>query len=107
MASDAPATDYLGLLEAERADLRRQLAELGGLNYDPNFADSSQVTAERGEADALTISLNEALHDVEAAITRLADGSYGRCERCGEPIAPARLEAIPAAEHCMACASRP
>ena len=45
MASDAPATDYLGLLEAEGADLRDQLAELGGLNYDSNFADSSQVTA--------------------------------------------------------------
>jgi RNA polymerase-binding transcription factor DksA len=106
MASDAPATDYLGLLEAEGADLRHQLAELGGLNYDSNFADSSQVTAERSEAEALTVSLNDALHDVEAAIARLADGSYGRCRQCGQPIAPARLEAVPTAQLCMACASR-
>ncbi|HEX3947133.1 MAG TPA: TraR/DksA C4-type zinc finger protein [Acidimicrobiales bacterium] len=112
MASDAPTADYLDLLETERGDLRRQLAELGfgdagGLNYDPNFADSSQVTAERGEAEALAGSLSEALQDVEAAIARLADGTYGLCRRCGQAISPARLEAMPAAQLCMACASRP
>ncbi len=62
MANDAPTTDpavdYRALLEEERASLSHQLAELGfgdagGLKYDPNFADSSQVTAERGEAEAL------------------------------------------------------
>jgi DnaK suppressor protein len=115
MASDAPAdmdTDYRALLEAERKDLRAQLAELGfgeagGLNYDPNFADTSQVTAERGEAEALAGQLRDALADVEAAITRLEDGTYGRCLRCGQPIAPARLEAKPAARRCIACASLP
>ena len=91
MANDAPATgpvtiDYAELLEIERARLRRQLAELGfgdagGLNYDSNFADSSQVTAERGEAEALAGELQEALTEVEAAIARLRDGTYGRCER--------------------------
>lgn len=115
MASDAPADmdiDYRGLLEAERADLRAQLAEIGfgeagGLNYDPNFADTSQVTAERGEAEALAGKLRDALAEVEAAIKRLEDGTYGRCARCGNPIAPARLEAKPAARRCIACASLP
>jgi|SRR5579863_10000972 DnaK suppressor protein len=115
MASDAPAhaeVDYRGLLEAERADLRAQLAELGfgdagGLKYDPNFADTSQVTAERGAAEALAGELRDALDEVEAAIERLEKGTYGACERCGQPIAPARLEAKPAARRCIACASRP
>jgi DnaK suppressor protein len=116
MANDAPATepgtDYRQLLEDERAHLRRQLAELGygddgGLNYDPNFADSSQVTAERGEAEALAGELMDALAEVETAIARLADGTYGRCERCGQAISPARLEAKPAARRCIACASLP
>jgi|SRR6185437_6970262 len=102
----ATTTDYLGLLETERADLRRQLAELGDLSYDPNFADSSQVTAERGETEALAAPLNEALQEVEAAIARLGNGSYGLCQRCGQPIAPARLEAMPAAHLCIACASK-
>ncbi len=114
MAADAPADtdiDYRGLLEAERADLRAQLAELGfgeegGLKYDPNFADTSQVTAERGEAEALAGQLREALAEVEAAIDRLEKGTYGHCERCGQPISPARLEAKPAARRCIACASK-
>src|SRR5579875_76719 len=119
MASDAPVdadvgtdVDYRALLEAERADLRGQLAELGfgeagGLKYDSNFADTSQVTAERGEAEALAGQLREALGEVEAAITRLAEGTYGICERCHEPIGVARLEAKPAARRCIACASKP
>ena len=107
----ATTTDYLDLLQTERGDLRHQLAELGfgdagGLNYDSNFADSSQVTAERGEAEALAVPLNEALQEVEAAIARLADGSYGLCQGCGQPIPAARLEAMPAAQFCIACASR-
>ena len=84
------------------SDLRSQLAELGfgdagGLTYDSNFADSSQVTAERGEAEALAGSLREQLAEVEGAIERLAHGTYGLCAGCGQPINPARLEAMPAA----------
>jgi DnaK suppressor protein len=115
MASDAPADmaiDFRALLESERASLRAQLAEIGfgeagGLNYDSNFADTSQVTAERGEAEALAGPLRDALAEVEAAIVRLEAGTYGRCERCGQPIAPARLEAKPAARRCISCASLP
>jgi len=44
---------------------------------------------------------------VEAAIARLAEGTYGLCEVCGQPIPPARLEAMPAARRCIACAARP
>lgn len=110
MPNDAPAVDYRELLETERAALRAKLAELGfgdggGLSYDPNFADSSQVTAERGEAEALAVSLREALAEVERALDKLAKGSYGACESCGQPIAPARLEAMPTARFCINCAS--
>lgn len=91
--------------------LVRQLAELGfggdsGLTYDPNFADSSQVTAERGEAEALAASLREALDEVETALGKLEAGTYGVCESCGQRISPPRLEAMPAARLCMDCASR-
>jgi DnaK suppressor protein len=110
--SEPTAADYRALLEHEREDLHRQLAELGfggaeGLHYDPNFADSSQVTAERGEAEALAGQLRDALAQVEQAIQRLVDGSYGICEVCGQPIASARLEAKPTARRCINCASRP
>jgi len=104
------AVDYRSLLEGERQSLVHQLNELGfggegRLNFDSNFADSSQVTAERGEVEALGAQLQEALHSVEAALQKLDNGTYGICERCGKPIAEARLEAKPASAFCIDCAS--
>jgi DnaK suppressor protein len=109
--SDAPTIDYRQLLESEQGQLQAELAELGfgdggGLDYDPNFADSSQVTAERGEAEVLALQLRETLDEVALAIARLEEGTYGRCEACGEPVAPARLEAMPATRFCINHANR-
>lgn len=100
------------VLESERSRLLAQLDELGfgpngNLTYDTNFADSSQVTAERGEAERLAADLHDALVDVETALRRVADGSYGRCERCGKEISEARLEAMPTARRCLECARLP
>lgn len=109
MANDA-ALDYRSLLEGERHSLEEQLQELGHgdsgkVVYDSNFADSSQVTAERGENEALAAQLQETLSDVLGALKKLDDGTYGVCERCHKPISPARLEAKPASAYCIDCAS--
>ncbi len=48
----------------------------------------------------------EVLEQIEAALGRIADGSFGRCEACGRSIAKARLDAIPFAALCVKCASR-
>ncbi|MDT8069050.1 MAG: TraR/DksA C4-type zinc finger protein [Terriglobia bacterium] len=111
VTNDAPAVDFREVLELERTELRARLAELGpgaagGLSYDSNFADTSQVTAERGEAEALAATLQETLAEVETALQKLVDGTYGACEDCGAPIGPARLEAMPAARYCIACAAK-
>ncbi|MDQ1394955.1 MAG: DnaK suppressor protein [Acidimicrobiaceae bacterium] len=112
MAPDAAISEMRAALEGERNTLRAQLEELGfgdgesGLEYDSNFADSSQVTAERGEAEAIATNLREALEDVEHALAKFDDGTYGRCEDCGGEISEARLEAMPAARVCMNCASK-
>lgn len=100
------------VLKSERSRLLAQLDELGfgpngSLPYDTNFADSSQVTAERGEADRLAADLQESLDDVDDALGRLAAGTYGLCERCGNPISEARLEAMPTARRCLDCAKLP
>ncbi len=110
MANDAASVEARAQLEQERDELQRQLAELGfgesgGLEYDPNFADSSQVTAERGEAEALATKLRETLTDVQAALGKLDEGTYGVCEGCGQQINPARLEAMPSTRYCIDCAS--
>ncbi len=110
MLSETTLSDLRAALEQERSDLRARLNEMGlsggELSFDQNFADSSQVTAERGEVEALAGNLRESLNDVEAALVKLDNGTYGTCEACGKPIDPARLEAKPAARLCMECASK-
>jgi DnaK suppressor protein len=106
------ASDQLRSQLADEADrLRAQLAELSvgrddSLAFDDGFADSSQVTAERAELEALTGRLTEALHENEDALAKLDAGTFGRCESCGGPIGAARLEAVPTARLCIACASK-
>ncbi len=45
----------------------------------------------------------ELLRDVVAALRKVDDGSFGACERCGEPIAEKRLDALPFARYCIDC----
>jgi RNA polymerase-binding transcription factor DksA len=110
VANDAPTVDYRALLEEEKRNLQAKLEELGlggsALAYDSNFADSSQVTAERGEVEALGAKLRDTLQEVEDALLKLGNGRYGVCENCGQPIDPVRLEAMPATRYCINCASK-
>jgi DnaK suppressor protein len=48
----------------------------------------------------------ERINQLTAALRRVEDGSYGRCERCGRDIEPARLKALPEATTCLACQER-
>ena|SRR5947209_5570573 len=98
-------------LHEERERLREQLQRLGHgpgarPDFDENFADSGQVTAERGEVEALAGQLHDTLEEIEDALVKFDAGSYGECERCHQRIADARLEAMPAARLCINCASQ-
>ena len=111
MLSESTLSDLRASLEQERSDLRERLSEMGllsggELGFDQNFADSSQVTAERGEVEALAGNLRESLKDVDEALVKLDNGTFGVCENCGQAISPDRLEAKPAARLCMNCASK-
>ena len=44
------------------------------------------------------------IEEIDRALARIANGNYGRCEVCDQPIPPARLEALPAAAACLPCA---
>ena len=105
--TDVQPSDLRRQLEEERADLLAQLADLGvgpdgaEVAYDANFADSSQVTAEKGENEALASTLQDSLTAVESALARMDEGTYGRCVSCGQAIAPARLEAMPSTTRCI------
>jgi RNA polymerase-binding transcription factor DksA len=91
-------------LEEERTRLQSQIGAARGdspLAHDDNFADSGQVAAERGENLSLTGQLTQQLAEVDRALAKLDDGTYGLCEVCGQPIVEARLEAMPATRFCI------
>ncbi len=98
------------LLLEERQEVMEALETFGVSRstdggYDPNFADISQVTAEKGEADALIQPLKETLVEIDDALNRIADGTYGLCMKCGKEIPLERLEAVPRTKYCTPCAS--
>ena len=96
-------------LEEERGQLQSQLAELdddSDLSYDENFADSAQVAGQQGANRALSGQLSENLAEVERALAKMDEGTYGQCEVCGKDIAEPRLEAMPATRFCIDDAGR-
>ena len=50
--------------------------------------------------------IREQLADIEHALRKFEEGTYGLCDSCGQPIDPARLEALPQATLCMSCKAR-
>src|SRR5918996_6053315 len=108
----AELTRFQQLLEEQKEALRRQLMDMGadpdadsieGMDFDFGFADSAQSTAERNKVLAVIERLRENLQDVDVALGKIKKGTFGVCERCGQPINPERLEAIPYARLCVKC----
>jgi RNA polymerase-binding protein DksA len=109
-----------GARELLAADRAATLERLGGLERDfqgivesgsagtddEHDPEGATVAFERQHVAALIGQTREHLARIDAAMRRLADGSYGRCEHCGQPIGAARLAARPVATSCMGCASR-
>lgn len=99
------------VLTEHRANLRE---EIEGQGADPDsdevtfvddagFSDRSHSTEERSKLISVVRALRSNLHDVERALAKMDAGTYGTCERCGRPIAPERLEALPWAMLCIDC----
>ena len=70
--------------------------------------DSAEQAQERENdevVDAIGNETRQSLHDIQVALDRIADGTYGECEVCGEDIGEGRLKAIPEATRCVNCAA--
>ena len=93
-------------LEAERVHLVEELGQAiqapGQMTYGSQAAAATQVFEQQRDL-ALRDRAAQQLELVEAALTRLEGGAFGTCLRCGKAIAPARLEALPWAAHCIEC----
>ena len=104
-------------LAAERADT---LARMAGLERefsdivtatqaantdDEHDPEGATIAFERQHVAALLAQARDHLTAIDSALARLDAGTYGYCERCGQPIPPERLAARPTATQCVACAS--
>jgi RNA polymerase-binding protein DksA len=84
------------------AEMLRNSTDTGGEDQ----ADTGSKTFEREHEMSLAASHREILGQTERALARIDDGTYGICERCGNPIGKARLQAFPRATLCMTCKER-
>lgn len=95
-------------LEQDLLTARTRLHQLGrvvALDELPDPLDRSQSTTS-GEIILTTRELLlERVHGLSDALDRLRDGAYGVCVECHEPLAPARLRAMPAVQTCVRCQS--
>ena len=86
----------------ENLDQESEIDSLSELSsYDQHQADVGTETFEREKDLSILEQIEAELADVEHAIRRLDEGTYGICDACGKPIDEARLEAMPAARLCL------
>jgi RNA polymerase-binding protein DksA len=73
---------------------------------DNHMGDMATATFDRELDYTLEGNAEEILNAIDAALARMESGTYGLCQRCGKPISPERLEAIPWATRCIDCKRR-
>ena len=107
------------LLEEERRRTTERLADLRGdyrgfveASRDTNADDEhdpegATIAFERSQVGALVQQAEAHLVEIDAALARVADGTYGVCTVCGRPIPQGRLEARPTATACVGCTAGP
>jgi RNA polymerase-binding protein DksA len=94
-------------LEAELEDLESRQSRIAEDLAEPLNPDSSEQAVEMEDDASLEgqgALIAKEIASVKRALARIEDGTYGECVRCGEEIAPARLEARPEAALCIDCA---
>ena len=103
------------VLVDERATVLHQLHELGAdesgnltgaVDFGDAFADAGAATAERTETIGIVSSLKERLDEVDRAIAKVDEGTFGVCIVCGKDIGATRMEFRPTSVRCVDCKSK-
>jgi DnaK suppressor protein len=90
----------------ERVDTLAERPELGAAQgFGKRIGDGTTEAISRLTDIGVGRSLETGLERVERALAKLDEGTYGTCDRCGGPIAPKRLEAMPDSTLCVDCAA--
>jgi DnaK suppressor protein len=102
-ALDATLATKRAELEGELEVLSAPTPDAGGISFGKRVGDGTSVAVERLSQVAAHDGLGLMLTEVIRAQTKVAEGSYGSCDRCGTPIPAERLAARPWATHCVTC----
>jgi DnaK suppressor protein len=106
-AVKSPKKLYQTLLLKKRSELlasaRKQPEALATSVQSPDDVEFAVRTLEQDLTVATANLRSRMLKEVDSALARVAGGSYGECEGCGEDISPNRLKAIPWARFCLLC----
>ena len=95
-------------LKTRLSELRTHLAKVDRELYKPLPADSEDQAIELENQEALEViertDITE-IRQIEAALKRISEGTYGTCAKCGKPIDPRRLKTLPIAATCISCSA--
>jgi DnaK suppressor protein len=110
--------DQLAELERERANYLRQAETLqaeadsltedrepGDVQFDEESGEGDTLAVERERDLALSAQARAAIEQIDAAVAKIHNGTYGSCENCGTAIPKERLKALPYAALCVKCKS--
>ena len=116
--SDKFLAEQQALLDAERASYESQAAALkaqadqlaqemepGDIQFDDESGEGGTANVDRERDLALSAQARVAVDEIDHALQKIASGTYGVCERCGQAIPKARLKALPYARLCVSCKS--
>jgi RNA polymerase-binding transcription factor DksA len=112
--SPSSAVEVLAELNLRRDELVAQIARLNApreegmaaIGFGKRAGDFTAIATEQEERAVTAEKLDLQLSVVNRAIAKVSDGSYGRCDDCGEPIEAARLDALPTAIRCLRCQAK-
>ena len=95
-----------GELDTELATLSAPAGDPGDISFGKRVGDGTSMAVERLSQVAAHEQLQDLRADVVRALAKIDEGSYGVCDRCGQPIAAGRLEALPWTALCIDDASK-
>ena len=103
----AERATYMESAESLRLDAEALAEDMepGDIQFDEESGEGDTLNVERERDLALSAQARAAVEEIDRALAKMDAGTYGVCERCGNPIPKARLKALPYAALCVACKS--
>jgi RNA polymerase-binding transcription factor DksA len=102
-----PFSERKTQLETRLRDLRARVASIEAQldsEHDPDWEDLATQREGDETLEGLGNSAQQEMRQIDAALTRIANGTYGVCVTCGDPISDRRLDLLPCTPFCQNCA---